>query len=108
MSYPSQGEDGDGPALDNLLAEAEPGLVVESELEDLIEDMVKSGQGLQMVQPDSVSGVEYSRLGMLGGPHQRLEPLLITVDETAEHFPQYQHGGVRARAHAVGGDGSAG
>ncbi|MCP5026180.1 MAG: helix-turn-helix domain-containing protein [Actinomycetia bacterium] len=167
MSYPSQEEEGVDPALDNLLAEAEPGQVVEAELEDLIDDigdvvgrrvrefrtahdltaaelaeraglsqamlskvenarsspslstlarlsqalgvpltalfrgldedhdaiLVKSGQGLQMVQPNSVSGVEYSRLGMLGGQHQRLEPLLITIDETADRFPHYQHGG---------------
>ncbi len=167
MSYPSHHQDGDDPALDAMLADAEPGLVVEADLENLVEDigdvvgrrvrefraaheltaaelaeraglsqamlskvenartspslqtlarlsqalgvpltalfrgleedhdaiLVKSGQGLQMVQPDSVSGVEYSRLGMLGGQHQRLEPLLISIDETAEIFPQYQHGG---------------
>ena len=54
---------------------------------------VKAGQGLDIQHPGSRSGHRYQTLGVMRAPHDRLEPVLVTLVEPTEVFPLYQHPG---------------
>ncbi len=55
---------------------------------------VKAGSGPEIVRQGTRSGHSYELLGSLRGPYKRIEPLLVSLTETAEVFPQFQHGGI--------------
>lgn len=52
-----------------------------------------AGQGARIVRRGSNLGHLYQLLGALRGEHKRLEPLLVTLTEKTEVFPQFQHAG---------------
>jgi len=54
--------------------------------------LVKAGRGLEL-SPRSQAGHRYQMLGATRGPHQLMEPMLVTLMERTEVFPLYQHAG---------------
>lgn len=62
-----------------------------SEEQDAI--FVKAGGGLAIEHRGSGTGHRYQTLGTMRAPHDRLEPMLVTLTERTETFPMYQHAG---------------
>ena len=54
---------------------------------------VKAGQGLEIQHKGTQTGHSYRMLGVMRAPHDRFEPLLVTLMEPTEVFPLYQHPG---------------
>jgi transcriptional regulator with XRE-family HTH domain len=55
--------------------------------------LVKAGQGIDINHRGSRTGHRYQHLGSMRQPHNRMEPLLVTLVERSEVFPLYQHPG---------------
>jgi DNA-binding XRE family transcriptional regulator len=55
---------------------------------------VKAGSGPEIVRQGTRAGHTYELLGSLRGPHKRVEPLLVSLNERSEVFPLFQHAGV--------------
>jgi transcriptional regulator with XRE-family HTH domain len=55
---------------------------------------VKAGAGPEIVRKGTRAGHTYELLGSLRGPYKRVEPLLVSLDESSEVFPLFQHGGI--------------
>jgi DNA-binding XRE family transcriptional regulator len=55
---------------------------------------VKSGTGPEIVRKGTRAGHTYQLLGTLRGPYKRVEPLLVSLVESTEVFPLFQHAGV--------------
>ena len=62
-----------------------------SEEQDAI--FVKAGGGLAIEHRNAGAGHRYQTLGTMRAPHDRLEPMLVTLTERTETFPLYQHAG---------------
>jgi transcriptional regulator with XRE-family HTH domain len=54
---------------------------------------VPAGQGARIVRRGSRVGHLYELLGGLRGPHKRMEAVLVTLTESSEVFPLFQHPG---------------
>ncbi|WP_420860416.1 helix-turn-helix domain-containing protein [Algirhabdus cladophorae] len=56
----------------------------------------KSGQGVEMQREGTRAGHQYNLLGHLGSNASgvMVEPYLITLTETSDVFPMFQHGGI--------------
>ena len=55
---------------------------------------VKAGSGPEIVRKGTRAGHTYQLLGSLRGPYKRIEPLLVSLDESSEVFPIFQHSGI--------------
>jgi DNA-binding XRE family transcriptional regulator len=55
---------------------------------------VKAGSGPEIVRKGTRAGHTYQLLGTLRGPYKRVEPLLVSLVESTEVFPLFQHPGV--------------
>ena len=55
---------------------------------------VKAGSGPEIVRKGTRAGHTYELLGSLRGPYKRVEPLLVSLDESTEVFPLFQHAGI--------------
>jgi ribosome-binding protein aMBF1 (putative translation factor) len=55
---------------------------------------VKAGTGPEIVRKGTRSGHTYELLGSLRGPYKRVEPLLVSLAESSEVFPLFQHAGI--------------
>jgi transcriptional regulator with XRE-family HTH domain len=55
---------------------------------------VKAGSGPEIVRKGTRAGHRYELLGSLRGPYKRVEPLLVSLDESTEVFPLFQHTGI--------------
>jgi len=55
---------------------------------------VKAGTGPEIVRKGSRAGHTYELLGTLRGPYKRMEPLLVSLAESTEIFPLFQHPGI--------------
>ncbi len=55
--------------------------------------IVKSGEGMEVVRRGTKRGHTYHLLAYDQGPGKRFEPFLITMDDAAEVFPTFQHPG---------------
>ena len=55
---------------------------------------VKAGSGPEIVRKGTRSGHTYELLGSLRGPYKRVEPLLVSLAESSEVFPLFQHPGI--------------
>lgn len=55
---------------------------------------VKAGTGPEIVRKGTRAGHTYQLLGTLRGPYKRVEPLLVSLVESTEVFPLFQHAGV--------------
>jgi DNA-binding XRE family transcriptional regulator len=55
---------------------------------------VKAGSGPEIVRKGTRAGHTYQLLGSLRGPYKRVEPLLVSLVESTEVFPLFQHPGV--------------
>lgn len=55
---------------------------------------VKAGTGPEIVRKGSRAGHTYELLGSLRGPYKRVEPLLVSLVESSEVFPLFQHAGI--------------
>lgn len=53
----------------------------------------ENGKGSEIVGRGTRIGHHYELLGALRGSHKRLEPVLVTLTEISEIFPQFQHPG---------------
>lgn len=54
---------------------------------------VPAGHGAQIIRRGSRVGHDYALLGALRGSHKRLEAVLVTLTESSEVFPLFQHAG---------------
>jgi transcriptional regulator with XRE-family HTH domain len=54
---------------------------------------VKADQGLELQNRGTHSGHHYQLLGVMRAPHDRLEPMLVSLLDAGEVFPLYQHPG---------------
>lgn len=54
---------------------------------------VRAGHGADIVRRGSRIGHHYALLGALRGAHKRLEPVLVTLTESSEVFPLFEHPG---------------
>jgi transcriptional regulator with XRE-family HTH domain len=54
---------------------------------------VKAGRGTPIVRNGTQVGHEYHQLGGLRGEHRRLECLHVTLNESSEAYPLFQHPG---------------
>lgn len=54
---------------------------------------VPGGSGAQIIRRGSRIGHHYELLGALRGPHKRMEAVLVTLSESSEVFPLFQHPG---------------
>lgn len=52
-----------------------------------------AGSGARIVQRGTRVGHDYTLLGALRGPHQRMEAHIVTLTERSEEFPLFQHPG---------------
>ncbi len=55
--------------------------------------LVKSGQGLEVVRRGTRIGHTYHLLAYDQGPQKSFEPFLITLEEPGEEFPPFEHTG---------------
>ncbi len=55
---------------------------------------VKAGSGPEIVRKGTRAGHVYELLGTLRGPYKRVEPLLVSLAESTEVFPLFQHAGI--------------
>ncbi len=56
--------------------------------------LVKSGQGMEVVRRGTKRGHTYHLLAYDQGPTKLFEPFLITMDDASEVFPTFEHLGV--------------
>lgn len=56
--------------------------------------LVKAGEGMEVVRRGTRSGHTYHLLAYDKGPTQFLEPFLITITDKSEVFPVFEHPGV--------------
>jgi DNA-binding XRE family transcriptional regulator/quercetin dioxygenase-like cupin family protein len=54
---------------------------------------IPAGHGAEIVRRGSRVGHHYSLLGSLRGSHKRMEAVLVTLTESSEVFPLFQHTG---------------
>ncbi len=54
---------------------------------------VKAGSGPEIIRQGTRAGHIYQLLGSLRGPRKRVEPLLVSLTESSEVFPIFQHSG---------------
>jgi transcriptional regulator with XRE-family HTH domain len=54
---------------------------------------VSAGTGARIVREGTKEGHEYELLGSLRGEHKRLECLMVTLSESSEVYPLFQHPG---------------
>lgn len=54
---------------------------------------IKAGSGLEIQHKGTIKGQRYQLLGRMRAPHDRFEPMLVTLTEDADTFPLYQHAG---------------
>lgn len=55
--------------------------------------LVKAGEGMEVVRRGTKSGHTYHLLAYDQGPQKLFEPFLITMDNAAEVFPSFEHPG---------------
>lgn len=55
--------------------------------------LVKSGQGMEVVRRGTRSGHTYHLLAYDQGPHKTFEPFLITLQDPGEQFTSFEHPG---------------
>jgi len=55
--------------------------------------LVKSGQGMEVVRRGTKSGHTYHLLAYDQGPQKTFEPFLITLEDPGEEFPAFEHPG---------------
>lgn len=54
---------------------------------------VKKDQGMEVVRRGTSSGHTYQLLAYDQGPHKTFEPFLITLEDSGEEFPAFEHPG---------------
>ncbi len=54
---------------------------------------VKNGEGMEVVRRGTRSGHTYHLLAYDQGPHKTFEPFLISLDDSGEEFPSFEHAG---------------
>src|SRR5262249_32380347 len=52
-----------------------------------------AGHGAQIIRRGARGGHHYELLGALRGPHKRMEAVMVTLTESSEVFPLFQHPG---------------
>jgi transcriptional regulator with XRE-family HTH domain len=55
--------------------------------------VVKAGEGMEVVRRGTKRGHTYHLLAYDKGPRKRFEPFLITLDDASETFPRFEHPG---------------
>jgi transcriptional regulator with XRE-family HTH domain len=55
--------------------------------------LVRAGEGMEVVRRGTGSGHTYHLLAYDQGPRKRFEPFLISIDDPSEAFPNFEHPG---------------
>lgn len=55
--------------------------------------LVKKGEGMEVVRRGTRVGHTYQLLAYDQGPHKTVEPFLITLEDSCEEFPAFEHPG---------------
>jgi DNA-binding XRE family transcriptional regulator len=55
--------------------------------------LVKNGEGMEVVRRGTRVGHTYQLLAYDQGPHKTFEPFLITLEDSCEEFPAFEHPG---------------
>ena len=55
--------------------------------------LVKTGEGMEVVRRGTRAGHTYQLLAYDQGPHKTFEPFLITLEDSCEEFPPFEHPG---------------
>jgi DNA-binding XRE family transcriptional regulator len=55
--------------------------------------LVKAGEGMEVVRRGTKRGHTYHLLAYDKGPRKRFEPFLVTMDDASEVFPSFEHPG---------------
>jgi len=55
--------------------------------------LVKKGEGMEVVRRGTRAGHTYQLLAYDQGPHKTFEPFLITIEDSCEEFPAFEHTG---------------
>lgn len=55
--------------------------------------LVKNGEGMEVVRRGTRAGHTYQLLAYDQGPHKTFEPFLITIEDKQEEFPPFEHPG---------------
>ncbi|PMR72988.1 helix-turn-helix domain-containing protein [Billgrantia endophytica] len=55
--------------------------------------LIKAGEGMEVVRTGTEVGHTYQLLSYLQGPKKHYEPFLITMDDASEVFPNFCHAG---------------
>jgi transcriptional regulator with XRE-family HTH domain len=53
--------------------------------------LVKKGQGMEVVRRGTRAGHTYQLLAYDQGPHKTFEPFLISIEDSCEEFPPFEH-----------------
>jgi transcriptional regulator with XRE-family HTH domain len=56
--------------------------------------LIKQGQGMEVVRRGTKSGHTYHLLSYNQGPNKYFEPFLISMDDASEVFPSFEHAGI--------------
>jgi len=56
--------------------------------------LVKREEGMQIVRGGTTKGYVYNLLAYDQGPRRRFEPFLVTMTDTTEEFPSFEHPGI--------------
>ncbi|CAN1212290.1 helix-turn-helix domain-containing protein [Tumidithrix helvetica PCC 7403] len=56
--------------------------------------LIKQGQGMEVVRRGTKSGHTYHLLSYNQGPNKYFEPFLISMDDASEVFPTFEHPGI--------------
>ena len=55
---------------------------------------VRAGEGIELVRQGTSHGHRYELLAAAKGAHRRVQPFLVTLTQSSEKFPLFQHEGV--------------
>ncbi len=55
--------------------------------------LIKAGEGMEVVRTGTEVGHSYHLLSYAQGPHKLYEPFLVTMDDASEEFPNFCHPG---------------
>ncbi|MEJ2142571.1 MAG: XRE family transcriptional regulator [Gammaproteobacteria bacterium] len=55
--------------------------------------LIRNGEGLEVVRRGTDKGHTYHLLNYKQGPHKNFEPFLVTIDDASEVFPSFSHPG---------------
>lgn len=81
-------------ALAGALGVTPAHLFQDSAFDDVGAQLVKAGEGLEVVRRGTRKRHTYHLLAAQRGPEKKFEPFLVTLTDKSEVFPEFQHPGI--------------